>query len=243
MKQQYTYEWPKADITVDCVLFGLTPDWRLEVVLIRRAEDPFKGRWALPGGFIEFLKGETSYEAARREMQEETGIEVAYLEQLGTFDAPDRDPRGRTFSVAHYALVRTQDHKPEAGSDASRAEWVSVWDALSFGKDSVAFDHSLILRTAVARLQAKIRYAPVGFNLLPETFTLEQLRKVYQAILGSAIDPSNFRKKLRILNKKANFLEQAGTIKEQRTGAAARLYRFNKEAYDNATLRGINFEL
>lgn len=243
MPKEYTYPYPKADITVDCVLFGLTPNWHLEVVLIRRAEDPFKGRWALPGGFIEFLKGETAYEAARREMQEETGIEVSYLEQLGTFDAPDRDPRGRTFSVAHYALVRTQDHKPEAGSDASRAEWVDVWEALSFSSKVVAFDHSLILRTAVQRLQAKIRYAPVGFNLLPETFTLEQLRKVYQAILGAAIDPSNFRKKLRLLNKKAAFLEEAGTIKEQRTGAAARLYRFNKEAYDFATRRGINFEL
>jgi 8-oxo-dGTP diphosphatase len=248
-KSKYTYDYPKADITVDCVLFGLTPDWRLEVVLIKRAEDPFKGKWALPGGFIEFLKGETSYEAARREMQEETGIEVAYLEQLGTFDAPERDPRGRVFSVAHYALVRTQDHKPEAGSDASRAEWVDVWEALSFGKDSVAFDHALILRTAVQRLQAKIRYAPVGFNLLPETFTLEQLRKVYQAILGKATpdkpypEPSNFRKKLRVLNKKAGFLEETGTVKERRTGGAARLYRFNKEAYDRATRRGINFEL
>ena len=259
--KSYTYEWPKADITVDCVLFGFNPEGptfdgtvgqrelhrgRLEVVLIRRGEDPYQGRWALPGGFIEFLKGETAYEAARREMQEETGVTVDYLEQLGTFDAPERDPRGRVFSVAHYALVRSQDHTTTSGSDAMEAKWVPVQDALKIPADQVAFDHKLILKTAVDRLQAKIRYAPVGFNLLPKKFTLAQLQKLYEAILFRELDRGNFRRRLRILNQKTKFLVEAGTEKADQvnhSGPPATFYRFDKTAYDQAVQDGFNFEL
>lgn len=237
----YSYEYPKADITVDCVLFGLSPESRLEVVLIRRAEEPFKGQWALPGGFIEFLKGETALEAARRELLEETGITVEFLEQLATFDAPDRDPRGRVFAVAHYGLVRTQDHIAQHGSDAMLAAWIPVQRALALPSKSVAFDHKLILKTAVDRLQAKIRYAPIGFNLLPEKFTLTQLQHLYEAISFRTLDKGNFRKRLRIINKTNKLLVEVGT--EQTYGRPAKLYCFDENAYNRAVKNGFNFEI
>lgn len=246
----YSYEFPKADITVDCVLFGFNPEeGRLEVVLIRRGEDPFRGQWALPGGFIEFLKGETAYEAAKREMLEETGITVDYLEQLQTFDAPDRDPRGRVFSVAHYALVRSKDHTAKSGSDAMEATWVPARSALKLPR--MAFDHLLILQKAVTRLQAKVRYFPVGFNLLPKKFTLSQLQKLYEAILFRELDKRNFRKRLHSLNEKTmlgtdpktRLLVVVGVDDSERSGPPANLFRFNKTAYDRLIRDGFNFEI
>jgi 8-oxo-dGTP diphosphatase len=236
----YSYEFPKADITVDCVLFGFNSEQgRLEVVLIRRGEDPFQGRWALPGGFIEFGKGETAYEAARREMQEETGVTVDYLEQLMTFDTPDRDPRGRTFSVAHWALVRSQDHTTTSGSDAAEARWMPVIEALALPDDQMAFDHKHILRTAVERLQNKVRYTPLGFNLLPEKFTLSQLQKLYEAILFREIDKRNFRKRIHGLD----VLEELEFQTVETGGRPAQLYQFDKAAYDQALKTGFNFEI
>lgn len=242
LRKEFTYAFPKADMTVDCVLFGLSPESRLELVLIRRGEEPFKGRWALPGGFVELLENEVTLEAARREMEEETGITVNYLEQLGTFDAPDRDPRGRVFSVAHYGLVRTQDHVTQHGSDAVTAEWVPAQLAVSLPAEEVAFDHLLIMKTALARLQAKIRYAPVGFNLLPKKFTLSELQRLYEAILFRSLDRGNFRKRLRILNEKTKILVEAGEAKAA-SGPPAKLYRFDKKAYDRAVKDGFNFEI
>ena len=235
----YTYEYPKADITVDCVLFGFNPTQEhLEVVLIQRAEEPFKFRWALPGGFIEFEDGETAYEAARREMQEETGVTIDYLEQLMTFDAPDRDPRGRTFSVAHYALVRSQDHTTTSGSDALTASWMPVQEAQALSESDVAFDHKLILQTAVDRLQAKVRYAPIGFNLLPQKFTLSQLQSLYEAILFRKLDKRNFRKKILAMHILTDLNATTTT-----RGRPAKLYRFDKRAYDKAVKKGFNFEV
>jgi 8-oxo-dGTP diphosphatase len=238
-KAAYTYEWPKADITVDCVVFGVSQEGRLQVVLIRRAEDPFKDKLALPGGFIEFQKGETALEAARREMEEEAGTKVDYLEQLGTFDGPSRDPRGRTFSVAHFALVRKQDHAVAGGSDASEANWMDVSATLATGARGLAFDHFLILTTAVQRLQAKIRYAPIGFNLLPKTFTLPQLQSLYEAILFRPLDKRNFRKKVLAMG----ILDAVGIKKGRNRGRKAELYAFNKASYDRAIKHGLNFNI
>jgi 8-oxo-dGTP diphosphatase len=240
---KYTYEYPKADITVDCVLFGISPEGRLEVVLIRRAEEPFKGKLALPGGFIEFLQGETARNAARREMEEETGAKIEWLEQLKTFDDPDRDPRGRVFSVAHFALVRTKDHAVVGGSDALEAKWVAVEDAIKLAPKDLAFDHHLILRTAVDRLQAKVRYEPIGFHLLPKTFTLGQLQHLYEAILFRTLDRGNFRKRVRILNHKTGILVDTGRDQDGTFGPAAKLYSFNEKAYAKAVKDGLNFEI
>jgi 8-oxo-dGTP diphosphatase len=243
----YTYDYPKADITVDCVVFGVGSNGRLQVVLIKRAEAPYKGRLALPGGFIEFEKGETAYEAARREMEEETGTKVDYLEQLMTFDAPKRDPRGRVFSVAHFALVRVQDHAVTPGSDASEAKWHDVEDILNnlkSGELKMAFDHRLILETAVSRLQSKVKYVPIGFHLLPERFTLAQLQRLYEAILFREIDKGNFRKAWKKQSiSDAEILVEAGMEKSDRPGPVAKLYTFNKEAYDRAVKDGFNFEI
>ena len=164
----YTYEYPRAALTVDGVVFGID-DGELKVLLIRRGLAPFKGKWALPGGFVRVT--ETVDEAARRELMEETGLQNVFLEQLYTFGAVDRDPRERVVSVAYFALVKLAAHPPVGGSDASDAAWFPV-----ARPPALAFDHAEILETAAQRLRGKVRYEPIGFELLPEKFTLSQLQ-------------------------------------------------------------------
>src|SRR5512143_1845182 len=160
----YTYQYPRAALTVDCVVFGFD-EGDLKVLLIERGLEPFKGRWALPGGFVRV--GETLDAAARRELQEEAGLSNVFLEQLYTFGALDRDPRERVVSVAYYALVKLSEHAARAATDAANARWFSVSRA-----PRLAFDHARILETAVERLKSKVRYQPIGFELLPPKFTL-----------------------------------------------------------------------
>lgn len=228
----HTYSHPRPALTVDCVVFGLADGSNdLQVLLIQRALEPFEGRWALPGGFVNM--NEDLETAARRELREETGAEVDYLEQLYTFGAPGRDPRGRTVSVAYYGLVRSRDHVVAASSDARRALWVSHHQA----KD-LAFDHDEIVQAALTRLRGKIVYEPIGFNLLPRKFTLGQLQSVYETILDRELDRRNFRKKLLAMD----LLVEAG----KQTGVANRpatLYRFDKRGYDRAVRQGMTFEL
>src|ERR1700752_709301 len=162
----HTYEYPRAALTVDCVVFGLD-DEDLKVLLIQRALPPFEGKWALPGGFVRVT--ERLEEAARRELEEETGLSHVFLEQLYTFGAVDRDPRERVVSVAYYALVKLSDHQAKAATDAANAEWFPLTKL-----PKLAFDHAEILQTALSRLQGKVRYQPIGFELLPEKFTLSQ---------------------------------------------------------------------
>lgn len=191
----YKYEYPRPSVTVDCVIFGFDPGSAgLRVVLIKRADDPFKGKWALPGGFINVNdedQGESLEEAAQRELNEETGLKINYLEQLYTFGQPGRDPRGRVISVAYFALVNQNAQQIIAGSDAAEVKWLDVKNV-----KTLAFDHNKILDKAVERLHAKIKYSPVGFNLMPETFTMRDLHHFYEALLMKKIDFSNFRKKI-----------------------------------------------
>lgn len=237
----YTYKYPRPSVTVDCVAFGFDPTKvQIEVLLIKRGEkvDTFPGFWALPGGFVNVSdepgnQGETTEAAARRECEEETGATLAYLEQLGTFDEPGRDPRGRVISVAYYALVRTQDHNVKGADDADEARWFPIDEALNL---VLAFDHNEILRYGISRLQSKVKYAPVGFGLLPETFSIPDLRRLYEAISRKSIDPGNFRKKILSLK----ILTEAG--RKNRGQKGVQLYRFNQEAYNEATRRGFNFE-
>jgi len=246
----FTYEYPRPQVTVDCVVFGIGPDTEEEaapesarlvckVLLIQRKGEPHKGRWALPGGFVEVTdegaQGADLEAAAHRELKGETGVEVDYLEQLYTFGAPGRDPRGRTITVAYYALVRSTDHVARAADDAAAVRWLPLGGAAGF---SFAFDHADVVRKATERLQAKVRYAPIGFNLLPPKFTLSELQHLYEAILLRDLDKRNFRKRILAMG----ILAEAGR-QENVPHRAATLYRFDKRAYDRAVKQGFNFEV
>ena len=184
----HTYQYPRAALTVDCVVFGFDES-ELKVLLIQRGLQPFKGKWAFPGGFVRV--DETLDEAARRELDEETGLKSVFLEQLYTFGTVDRDPRERVVSVAYYALVKLSDHRAKAATDAASAEWFPVSKV-----PKLAFDHAEILATALTRLKGKVRYEPIGFELLPSKFTLSQLQHLYESALGTDLDKRNFRKKV-----------------------------------------------
>ncbi len=232
----YTYKHPRPALSVDCVVFGLqkdtAPNATLKVLLIRRQLDPYKGDWALPGGFVR--TSESVDAAAARELREETGVENAFLEQLYTFGAPDRDPRERVVSVAYYALVNLQEHPLQAATDATDAKWFEL-----SAMPRTGFDHDRILECAIARLRAKIRYEPVGFELLPATFTLSQLQRLYEQILERDLDKRNFRAKL----LKMDLLIDTG---EKETGVAhraAKLYKFDAKKYRLLKHRGFSFDL
>ena len=184
----YSYKYSRPALSVDCVVFGVDSE-TLKVLLIQRAQSPFQGQWALPGGFVEM--NETVAEAARRELEEETGLTNVFLEQLYTFSAVERDPRERVVSVAHYALVRMSDHKAQAATDAADADWFPADDA-----PHLAFDHADILAYALRRLRYKLEYRAVAFQLLPETFTLTELQEAYEHILNEQLDKRNFRRKV-----------------------------------------------
>src|SRR3954471_24085795 len=158
-------------------------------MLIQRALAPFEGKWALPGGFVR--TDETLDEAARRELEEETGLRNVFLEQLYTFGALQRDPRERVVSVAYYSLVNLRDHPVQASTDARDGGWFGVHDV-----PSLAFDHADILQMALERLRAKLRYQPIGFELLPKKFTLSQLQHLYEIVLERTLDKRNFRKRV-----------------------------------------------
>jgi len=229
--KKHSYEYPRPAITVDCVVFGID-DEGLKLLLVQRDAPPFEGSWALPGGFVRM--DETLDDAALRELQEETGVGRVFLEQLYTFGAVDRDPRGRVISVAYYALVRLSDHRIHAATDARDAAWFPAWDP-----PELAFDHDTILQVAVARLRAKVRYQPIGFELLPRKFTLGQLQRLYETILERDLDRRNFRKKILAMD----ILEPLDEVEQDVAHRAARLYRFDKAAYRALEREGFSFEI
>ena len=227
----YTYEYPHPAVTVDAVVFGYD-DADLKVLLIQRDGPPYRGRWALPGGFVNINEG--LEDAVRRELAEETGITELYLEQLYTFGEPKRDPRGRVISVAYYALVKLVDHTVRAASDARNVAWFPVADL-----PQLAFDHEEVLDVALRRLKAKIRYEPIGFELLAEKFPLSDLQRLYETIIEQPLDKRNFRKKILSMGLLADTEE----IQEDVAHRAARLYRFDEPAYRRLKKAGFNFEL
>lgn len=229
-KGKYCYEYPRPAVTTDCVIFGFDGN-QINLLLIARGIEPFKGQWAFPGGFVRIQ--ETTEACARRELAEETGLGHVYLEQLYTFSEIERDPRGRTISVAYFALVKS-DGPPKAGDDAGKAQWFDLEQV-----PPLAFDHNRILDVALERLRGKIRYQPIGFELLPEQFTLPQLQKLYEAILQQPLDRRNFRKKI----MKYNILEPLDKKEEGTPHRAARYYQFNREKYQALVEKGFNFEI
>lgn len=225
----HIYEYPRPALTVDCVVFGIEDDL-LKVLLIERALEPFAGQWALPGGFVRMM--ETTDEAARRELVEETGLSNVFLEQLYTFSRVDRDPRERIVSVAHYALVRSS--AVQGGSDASEARWFDVR-----GLPPLAFDHQDIVEVALERLRSKVRYQPIGFELLPGKFTLGQLQRLYESILGRELDKRNFRRAF----LRMNILEELDELEDGVSHRPSRYYRFDRAEYKRLVKRGFNFEI
>lgn len=210
----YSYPYPHPAVTTDVVLFTLR-DHRLELLLIRRAQEPCKGSWALPGGFIDI--DEDLLDCAKRELAEETGLTGIYLEQLYTFGTPGRDPRERVISVAYYALVPQDEAGPvRADSDAADVGWFPVDDL-----PPLAFDHADIVAMAQRRLASKIEYSTLALQFMPERFTLSALQSVYEIILGEPLDKRNFRKRMLAMD----CIEETGEFQRQCNHRPARLYR------------------
>jgi 8-oxo-dGTP diphosphatase len=202
---------------VDVVIFTLQAD-DLQVLLIRRRRSPQEGMWAIPGGSIGLT--EPLEAAALRTLEEETGLGDVYLEQLYTFGEPRRDPRDRVITVAYFAVVPASNVVPCAAGDAERVRWWSIYDL-----PSLAFDHAEILSYALTRLRYKLEYTAVGFELLPEEFTLTELQSAYEIVLGEELDKRNFRRK--ILG--AGVIESSGRYRSGE-GRPARLYRYRADA-------------
>lgn len=227
------YDYPRPAVTVDCVVFGIDLDERdLKVLLIQRDREPFAAAWALPGGYVHI--DESLEQAARRELAEETHLTDMYLEQLYTFGEVDRDPRGRIITVAYYALVKLSDYTVHGATDARDAAWFSVDEA-----HGLPFDHDRILAVARQRIQNKVRYEPIGFELLPPKFTLTQLQQLYEIILGTPLDKRNFRKKVLSLD----LLVALDEVQKDVMHRAARLYRFDQQKYQRMTQQGLHFQV
>lgn len=208
----------RPSVTVDVVIFALVAE-DLQALLIKRKHSPFAGMWAIPGGFVRI--NESLEEAAARELAEETNVRNVYMEQLYTFGQPDRDPRTRVITVVYVALVPYDaiDHHP--GDDAAETGWFSM-----FNLPDLAFDHREILDYALTRLRYKLEYTAVGFELLPDEFTLSDLQKAYEIILHESLDKRNFRRKI----LSANILEETGRMKSLGEGRPAKLYRYQQNA-------------
>jgi 8-oxo-dGTP diphosphatase len=209
----YTYDYPHPAVTVDIVIFTIVDD-DFKVLLIQRDIEPFEGMWALPGGFVGI--DESLRRAAWRELKEETGVNAAFLEQLGAFGHPDRDPRERVITVTYYALIPAERIKPRAATDARQARLFSM-DELP----ELAFDHAKILRRAQQKVRDKIDEPIIALQLLPEAFTLSDLQRVHERILGTPIDKRNFRKKILALD----LISPTGEERRDGPHRPARLYR------------------
>lgn len=225
---RYCYKYPHPSVTTDCVIFGFDGS-KLKVLLIKRGGEPYKGRWAFPGGFMQI--DESAEQGARRELKEETGLETVYIRQFHTFSEPNRDPRERVVTIAYYALVRLQEVK--GGDDAAEASWFALDQV-----PQLAFDHDLILRKAEQALRQQIHFEPIGFELLPEKFTVRELQNLYEAILDVHFDRRNFYNKMMRLG----MLEQTDQTVNPSKKREAFLFRFNKSKYDELKQKGFRLE-
>jgi 8-oxo-dGTP diphosphatase len=227
-EKNYCYKYPHPAVTSDCVIFGFD-GVAIKVLLIQRGIEPYKDKWAFPGGFMQI--DETVEECAKRELEEETGLKTTSVEQFYTFSDVNRDPRERVITVAHYALVRLEEVK--GGDDAMSAQWFAMNEI-----PSLAFDHDRILRMAVNRLKERICFEPIGFELLPEIFTMSALQNLYEAILEMKFDRRNFYNKM----LKLGILSEA----EERPKNASRRtpikYRFNAKKYAELKQKGFRLE-
>ena len=229
MENMYCYRYPHPAVTTDCVIFGYDYKDGLSVLLIRRGIEPFKDCWAFPGGFIRM--DEDAETCARRELKEETGFEVSYVDQFGCFSDVNRDPRERVITIAYYALVKKADVK--GADDASEARWFPIASV-----PSLAFDHDRILRVALKTLKEKIHFMPIGFELLSEVFTMPQLQGLYEAILEVKFDRRNFANKM----LKLNILTEVGGRPANSGSRIPNNYSFNYDKYIELKSKGFRLE-
>src|SRR5262245_16776140 len=216
-------------VTVDIVIFSIRTR-ELQVLLVKRGVPPFEGEYAIPGGFLR--ADESLEQAAKRELHEETSVRDVYLEQLYTFGDPARDPRGRVITVAYYALLTGEAVPLVAGTDAGAAQWVPARR-----HPPLAFDHDSILAYALERLANKLDYTTVGFQLLPKRFTLTQLQRVYEAVLGRQLDKRNFRRKMALLG----ILKPLDEWEREGPNRPAQLHRFSARRFEKLRDKGILF--
>lgn len=223
-------DYKQPSVAADIVVFTIM-NKKLNVLLIQRGKEPFAGYWCVPGGFVQI--DEAPEDAALRELKEETGVSDVYLEQLYTFGAPERDPRGRVISISYFALVDSTKIKPKLTGDEQiqKVEWFDVNELPQMG-----FDHKDIVSYALKRLRYKLEYSAVGFELLPEKFTLTDLQDLYETILNESVDKRNFRKKVMAMG----IVEKT---REKRKGShrPALLYMFRQQKVSSA-FKKVKFE-
>jgi len=219
------------NLSIDCVIFGFD-NKGLEVLLIRRAIDPFRGEWALPGGFV--LKDEDIDNAAKRILTDTSGIEDIFMEQFYVFGDIDRYPERRVITIGYYALVSPDKYNLHPGLDTSEVNWFP-YDQIK----KLPFDHNKIINTALGKLRIRVRRQPIGFELLPQKFTLPKLQLLYESILDTKLDKRNFRKKL----LKMNLLSKLEEKEKDNVRRAANLYKFDKKNYKKLINKGFNFDL
>ena len=221
-------------IAVDAIVFGYSKQDGVSVLLIKRKYDPFKNKWAIPGGFVR--EDESLEEAVQRELLEETGIQLNYLEQLYSFGDPKRDPRQRIITVAYFGLVKSSlFQRLKASTDAADARWFNIKKL-----PVLAFDHGQILQKAIERLRAKVRYQPIGFELLDKKFPFSDLEKLYAVLLDKEINRRNFSKKILSFG----FIEETGEKqKAEGKGRPSNMFQFNQRRYNELMKEGFHFEI
>ena len=223
-------EYTVDGITIDCVIFGFN-NGNLEVLLVQHAEGESIGKWGLLGGYMH--KEESSDDAAQRILYELTSMDNIYLEQLKAFTNPKRVIERRVVTIGYYTLINREDYNIKASLTVREAKWHKIKDI-----PNLIFDHNEILNFSLKHLQNKVRQAPIGFNLLPEKFTLLQLMHLYEEILGIDLDKSNFRRKILHMKLLVALDEKQQDVSHR----AATLYKFDSEIYDKLTQKGFNFE-
>ena len=213
-------EYERPSLTVDVVIYTLSlDDQDLRVLLVKRDAEPYQNKWALPGGFVGI--NESLEDAANRQLAAKCGVQSVYTEQLYTFGELNRDPRTRVITIAYFALVSNEDIEANKTTSALETEWFSVFEL-----PQLAFDHAEIIDTALTRLRNKLEYTTVGFELLPNEFTLSELQRAYQIILSEPLDKRNFRRKI----LQADILEETGRKTSEGEGRPAKLYRYRADA-------------
>jgi len=228
--RKFSYEYPHPAVTVDCVIFGFDGK-SLRILLIERGVEPFRGSWALPGGFVKI--DEKVEDAAIRELQEETNVRGVYMSQLSVFSEVDRDPRERVITVAFYALVKPSDHDVIGGDDAASASWFSLDDY-----PTLVFDHELIVKAAFAQLQRNFRAGNVGLELFEDKFSISQLYTLHSLVTKKEIDRRNFYKKV----TSYNYIEPTNEKMSETPHKPSQLFSIDRKAYDDEIRYSYNLQ-